>query len=144
MPQRSIRKVREKAKAPSRANGKTRADRSGPAPGDPAWKLAALPVRPPLFRRLRVFAFDPGLATQLENAAFNVATIKVPWEKVEPGPAGEYLEVLDIDPASGCCYAPLDLNDKYLLAQDGLDPSEGNPAFHQQMVYAVAMTTIRT
>ena len=29
-----------------------------------------------------------------------------------------------------------------LLAQDGLPPSEGNPQFHQQMVYAVAMTTI--
>src|SRR6185437_2104457 len=30
-----------------------------------------------------------------------------------------------------------------LLAQDGLAPSEGNPQFHQQMVYAVAMRTIR-
>ena len=29
-----------------------------------------------------------------------------------------------------------------LLAQDGLAPSEANPQFHQQMVYAVAMTTI--
>jgi len=28
------------------------------------------------------------------------------------------------------------------LAQDGLAPSEGNPQFHQQMVYAVAMATI--
>src|SRR5207237_2519883 len=27
--------------------------------------------------------------------------------------------------------------------QDGLPPSEGDPRFHQQMVYAVAMTTIR-
>ena len=32
---------------------------------------------------------------------------------------------------------------RYLLAQDGLAPSESNPQFHQQMVYAVAMTTIR-
>ena len=39
-------------------------------------------------------------------------------------------------------YEPVDLNDKKLLAQDGLPPSEGNPKFHQQMVYAVAMTTI--
>ena len=31
----------------------------------------------------------------------------------------------------------------YLLAQDGLAPSESDPQFHQQMVYAVAMTTIR-
>ena len=34
----------------------------------------------------------------------------------------------------------MDLNHPYLLAQDGLRPSEGNPQFHQQMVYAVAMT----
>ena len=32
--------------------------------------------------------------------------------------------------------------DPHLLAQDGLPPSEGNPQFHQQMVYAVARTTI--
>ncbi|MFL6195236.1 MAG: peptidase S8, partial [Thermoanaerobaculia bacterium] len=56
---------------------------------------------------------------------------------------GDYLEVVDIDPASDCAYAPVDLNHPYLLAQDGLVPSQGNPQFHQQMVYAVAMTTIR-
>ena len=39
-------------------------------------------------------------------------------------------------------YEPVDLNDPQLLAQDGWAPSEGNPQFHQQMVYAVAMTTI--
>jgi hypothetical protein len=36
----------------------------------------------------------------------------------------------------------VDLTDPHLLAQDGLAPSEGNPQFHQQMVYAVAMTTV--
>jgi hypothetical protein len=30
-----------------------------------------------------------------------------------------------------------------LLASDGLPPSSGTPGFHQQMVYAVAMRTIR-
>jgi serine/threonine protein kinase len=35
------------------------------------------------------------------------------------------------------------LDDPDVLAQDGLAPSEGNPQFHQQMAYAVAMTTIR-
>ena len=39
-------------------------------------------------------------------------------------------------------YDPLDLDDPRLLAQDGWAPSEGNPQFHQQMVYAVAMKTI--
>src|SRR6185503_436236 len=47
------------------------------------------------------------------------------------------------DPASGCFYEPVDLSDPNVLAQDGLPPSEGNPQFHQQMVYAVTMTTIR-
>ncbi len=40
-------------------------------------------------------------------------------------------------------YLPVDLNHPYILAQDGLDPSGSNPQFHQQMVYAVAMTTIK-
>ncbi len=55
---------------------------------------------------------------------------------------GEYIEVVDADPASGAFYKPVDLNDPRLLAQDGLAPSESNPQFHQQMVYAVAMATI--
>jgi hypothetical protein len=59
-----------------------------------------------------------------------------------PGPTGDYLDVIDIDPASARAYEPVDLNDPYLLATNGLPPSEGNPKFHQQMVYAVAMTTI--
>lgn len=100
----------------------------------------------PAFRRLRVYAFDPSLETQLENAVINQVTLKVPWERDEllhKGPVGEYLEVIDDDPASEDLHPPVDLNDPHLLAQDGLPPSEGNPQFHQQMVYAVAMTTIR-
>jgi hypothetical protein len=58
------------------------------------------------------------------------------------GPVGEYLEIVDFDPASDAFYKPVDLNDPRLLGQNGLEPSEGNPQFHQQMVYAVAMTTI--
>lgn len=58
------------------------------------------------------------------------------------GPVDSCLEVVDFDPASLAFYAPVDLNDPRLLAQDGLSPSEGNPQFHQQMVYAVAKTTI--
>lgn len=100
------------------------------------------PDAPP-FRRLRGYAFDPSLSTQLDTAVVNHVTFRVPWEDVGPGPVGELVEVVDIDPPSGCLYAPVDLNDPYVLAQDGLPPSEGDPRFHQQMVYAVAMTTIR-
>lgn len=101
------------------------------------------PKRRPPYRNLRVYAFDPSLNWQLDTAVINQMTLRVPWEDVTAGPAGEYLEVVDVDPASGCCYAPVDLDDRFVLAQSGLDPSEGDPQFHQQMVYAVAMTTIR-
>lgn len=97
-----------------------------------------------LARRIRVLAFDPSLTTKLETSAINILTLELPWEEdLLPGPIGEYIEVVDYDPASGVFYEPVNLNDPYLLAQDGLSPSESDPRFHQQMVYAVAMTTIR-
>jgi hypothetical protein len=104
----------------------------------------------PSHRRLQIYAIDPSFSSRLDTAFINHATIAVPWERsrsvgtlLQPGPVGECVEVVDVDPASGCAYAPVDLNDPLLLAQDGLSPSEGDPQFHQQMVYAVAMTTIR-
>ena len=99
---------------------------------------------PPASRRLRAFAFDPSLSRAIDTHEINEVTIKLPWEdNVKVGPIDDYLEVVDVDPASQVFYAPLDLNDIKILAQDGLPPSEGNPQFHQQMVYAVARTTIR-
>ena len=99
--------------------------------------------RPP-FRRLRAFAFDPILSRRIATADINQVTLKIPWDDtLTKGPVDDYLEVVDVDPASDARYAPVDLNHPDLLAQDGLPPSEGNPRFHQQMVYAVARTTIR-
>jgi hypothetical protein len=98
----------------------------------------------PIFRRLRGYSFDPSLSVQLDTALVNEAVFKIRWEEnLDKGPVGEYLEVIDYDPASNCFYAPVNLNDRHILAQDGLMPSESNPQFHQQMVYAVAMTTIQ-
>ena len=51
--------------------------------------------------------------------------------------------MVDFDPSSALFYPPVDLNHPHLLAQDGLPASEGDPQFHQQMTYAVAMGTIR-
>lgn len=105
-------------------------------------RKGALPT--PSSRRLRGYAFDPSLSLRLDTALINQTVYQIVWEPdLEPGPIGEYLEVVDFDPASGCWYEPVDLNAKEILAQDGLAPSEGTPQFHQQMVYAVAMTTIR-
>jgi hypothetical protein len=104
----------------------------------------------PTHRRLRVFAFDPSLGVSLETAGINEVTLEVPWERdadggdlLEPGPVGEYLEVVDHDPASDCYYEPVDLDRPSIVAEDGLRPSEGDPQFHQQMAYAVAMRVIR-
>lgn len=96
----------------------------------------------PTSRRLRVFAFDPSAGTSLDDCAVKETTIAVPWETLAPGPSGEYVEVVDHDPASACFYPPVDLENPYLVATDGCTPEEGNPSFHQQMVYGVAMRTI--
>lgn len=102
----------------------------------------------PVRRRLRVYSFDPLLATQLDALGTETIALELPWsftdgDALGPGPVGEYLEVVDHDPASDVFYPPVDLNHPHLLAQDGMPPSEGDPRFHQQMVYAVAMTTIQ-
>jgi hypothetical protein len=100
-------------------------------------------IPPPVSRKLRIFTFDPSLTVQFDLAGIGEITISVPWEEaLTRGPVGEYLEVVDVDPASGAAYVPVDLNQQAVLAQDGVAPSETNPLFHQQMVYAVAMTTI--
>lgn len=103
---------------------------------------------PPPFRRLRGYAFDPSLSLRLDTVSMNQIVFRTPWEPLSgrqpmgPGPVGEYVEVLDYDPASGCWYEPVDLNELEIVAQDGLAPSEGSPQFHQQMVYAATMNTI--
>jgi hypothetical protein len=97
----------------------------------------------PTTRRLRGYSFDPSLSAKLETAFINERIYTIPWEELEPGPVGEYVEVIDVDPASGSYYEPVDLKDQHFLAQDGLPASALNPQFHQQMVYAVVMTTIK-
>lgn len=97
----------------------------------------------PVYRYLRGYSLDPGFSTRLDTAAINEVVYRIPFEEVEPGPVGEYIEVSDFDPASNCWYEPVDLGDERVASQLGLAPSEGNPQFHQQFVYAVAMKTIR-
>ena len=97
----------------------------------------------PGYRRLRVHAVDPHTAKKMNRVVENELTLKVPWEDdLAPGPIGEYVEVVDFDPESDCFYPPVDLNSQIVLAQDGLPPSETDPRFHQQTVYALVMTTL--
>lgn len=105
----------------------------------------------PRCRKLRGYAIDPSLGTALLTLPVNELTYKVVWEKLRARgdktgatyPVGEYLEIVDYDPATGRFYEPVNLDDPHLLAQDGYAPSVSNPQFHQQFVYAVMMTTIK-
>jgi len=106
-------------------------------------RAAKLDIPLPTCRKLRGFAVDPSLSSRLDTVNISEITFEVPWESLTPGPIGEYLEVVDVDPASKTFYEPIDLDHPAILAQDGLPPSEGIPQFHQQMVYAVSSLTIR-
>ena len=97
----------------------------------------------PVYRNLRGYCLDPGFSTRLDSVGINEVLYRIPFESLHPGPVGEYVEVLDFDPPSQCWYEPVDLRDEAIASQNGLEPSEGNPQFHQQFVYAVAMKTIR-
>src|SRR5437899_6023449 len=93
----------------------------------------------PTERPLKAYAFDPSQGHNLGN----YMTINVRDEKLLPGPIGRYLAVIDYDASNDCYYEPVNLNDPLVMMRGGLDPSESDPRFHQQMVYAVASETIR-
>src|SRR5690606_760038 len=87
----------------------------------------------PLYRPLRIYAIDPS-ASRLEGA---IATIDVPWERLQPGPVGSLFDVDNRDVELGTVYRCADLDDPHVLIADGFAPSPSDPRFHQQMVYAV-------
>jgi hypothetical protein len=89
---------------------------------------------PPSRRRLKIFAFDPMLGRSSKNRI----TVDVPFEELLPGPVSDRLQIIDYDTANDRYYPPLDLNDVNVALADGVEPSESDPRFHQQMVYAVA------
>ena len=106
-----------------------------PAPAPPSW----IELEEPAVRTLRVYALDPSAG----NFVGNIMSVNVKWEKnLKPGPVGAKIAIVDYDAANKQYYPPVNLNDLRIVARDGLDPSESDPRFHQQMVYAVAMETI--
>ena len=99
----------------------------------------------PSVRKLRGYAFDPSLSIRLDTYQVNEIIYEVPWEEIDYSDGtlrGEYVEIIDYDPSVQEFYETIDFNNQVILAQNGLSPSESNPKFHQQMVYAVVMTTI--
>jgi hypothetical protein len=102
---------------------------------------AKKPVRRdmPFYRPLKVYAFDPSRGKNLGN----IMTVQVEYEPLRPGPAGERVAVIDYDVTNDCFYEPVNLDDPAILIRGGLDPTESDPRFHQQMVYAVVNETLR-
>jgi hypothetical protein len=93
----------------------------------------------PEVRPLSIYAFDPSLGKLVGN----YMTVSVRYEKLHPGPVGERFAVIDYDGATKTYYKPVDLDDPKLLIAGGLDPTDSDPRFHQQMVYAVASETLQ-
>lgn len=89
------------------------------------------PITKPFLRPLKVFAIDP--------------TFSEPWNKtsidvINDGP--ERFIINDVDGSTGFQYESLALNDPAVMIGGGLDQSEGDPRFHQQMVHAVCSRTL--
>ena len=95
-------------------------------------------IQRPALRPLKVFAFDPSL----QRSPGNLAVVEIGNERLGPGPEGQLVRVVDYDATGDSYYAPVDLDAAEVLIQRGLDPSDSDPRFHQQMVYAVAMKVI--
>jgi len=109
--------------------------------------------RQPEFRHLRIYAIDP----MVSRAPEHQATVQIRFEKLKlwrgkslskkKDPVslrGSRVEVVDLDAAAPMpiWFKPVNLDDANIAMQHGLEPSESDPQFHQQMVYAVAMRTL--
>ena len=125
-----------KRKAGQRRNG-------NPARARKTAKGSVLPdiieIPTPETRPLKCYAFDPSHGKFFGNEM----TLEVKYEKLLPGPIGERVAVIDYDGENKRFYKPVNLDDPSLLIRSGLNPTESDPRFHQQMVYAVASETIQ-
>ena len=126
-------------KMPRRPVVKRKANRAIRSAAPRKKSATARPVDVPVQRTLQIFAFDPMLGRTTENRL----TVTIANERnLAPGPRGRRVEVIDYDSTHKTYYEPIDLNQPSILMQGGLEPTESDPRFHQQMVYAVAMRTV--
>ncbi|MDQ2659798.1 MAG: peptidase M4, partial [Verrucomicrobiota bacterium] len=93
--------------------------------------------RAPLTRPLRVYTLDPSVSDRMGG----IATVLVPYEKLERGPIGSFFEIIGDGAPALLKAEALDLDEPFLLMASGLAPSPANGQFHSQMVYAVCSLT---
>jgi hypothetical protein len=101
-------------------------------------------VDDPVTRPLKAYAFDPSAGKLLGNEM----SMEVRYQELDPGPvvrdfSRDAIAVIDYDGANKKYYEPVNLDDPAILIRGGLGPSEGDPRFHQQMLYAVVTETIQ-
>jgi hypothetical protein len=110
---------------------------SGRVPQQAAVQPYRRDPRGPLVRPLRIFTLDPSVSDRVGG----VATVLVPYEKLERGPIGSLFAVNSTGVPKPLQAEALDLDDPHLLLSSGLSPSPSNGRFHLQMVYAVCSLT---
>jgi len=93
--------------------------------------------RAPVSRPLRIYTLDPSVSDRMGG----VATVLVPYEKLEKGPIGSLFAINGEGAPEPFTAEALDLDDPHLLLSSGLTPSPSNGRFHLQMVYAVCSLT---
>ena len=114
------------SKSAGASNGRRSPGRVRAPPGDP------------LYRPLRIYTLDPSVSHRIGG----VATVNVPYERLQKGPHRIALRDRPDGRRRRCCTpAPLDLDDPYLLMAGGHTPSPGNGQFALQMTYAVCSLT---
>lgn len=91
-------------------------------------------------RKLRIYATDPMSG---RRAPYRITEVENEPD-LSVGPVGEIVEVIDYDGWNKKFYRAVDLNHPALVIEAGLAPSESDPRFHQQMVYAVAMKVVES
>lgn len=105
--------------------------------GDGIERPAVLPYErkrsDPVYRPLKIYTVDPA-TPRLDGA---VALVNVPYEPLAPGPCGQLFEVDNQDHHQELEYRRADLSAPEVLLRNGYEPSQSDPRFHQQMVYAV-------
>ena len=91
---------------------------------------------------LRLIAQDPAVSG--DDGRILTAHVKVPWSRMEDGPRGARLHVVDYDTATGryVKHAPLGKEDLFADAPD--EVLRTDLAFHAQHVYATAARTLAT
>lgn len=92
----------------------------------------------PATRTMTIIAQDPSIKDF--NQKILRTQVSIPYEKLEPGPRGYRVHVVDYDSSQRVLYHPLDYgggSDPFIKASDSRLCKE--PAFHAQNVYAIVM-----